>query len=131
MPGTYIKGLTGSITLPGGVGGSLNSITINGGLELVDVSSFGDGTYRVRTTLLRDLSGTAAGFMTQEFNPGILTSSDVPASMTIVFKSGYTITASVLVGSITSEVRYDGVNVVSFAWANAGGSTPSGTWNGS
>ncbi len=131
---TVLKGLTGAVTLPhdengNAIGGKLNAIDISGGQELADISSFGGTGWRERTGLLKDLAGSASGFLAQELSPGFDTISDTAGTMTVVFKTGYQAVFPAIIGQIQSQMRYDGVSTVNFQWVQSG--APTITWVGS
>lgn len=128
---SVITGLTGSITLPSEVGTQrLNSVSINGGQALADISAYGGNGWVDRIGLIQDLSGSAAGFLVDgsSNNPGFGNLTPGGSTMTILFKTGCSISFPAIIGNIRIVGSYEGLNILTFDWAKGIG-TPTVSWS--
>ena len=127
-----IVGLTGSILLPNMTGNLdqwIASIDINTGAELLDVSHYGGPLYRQRVTGLKDLAGSATGFLTKgntNSNPFIIPGTS--GTMTITFDSGCTISFQAVIGNVRVVGQFAGLNIVTFSWAYDDSENPTTAW---
>jgi hypothetical protein len=120
---SIITGLTGSVTLPNSGSQALASVSLSIGKDLADVSHFGGNGWRERIALLKDLAGTAAGFLTYNAagtNPYDLIDG-AEASMVITFATGCSITFVAVIGNFSIQNSYDGVAIISFSFSKGSG----------
>lgn len=133
MPNKVITGLTGSILLPTEANVQrLNSVSINGGQALADISAYGGNGWVERVGLIKDLNGSAAGFLTDGNGatggkPPLDTVTPEGGAMTITFNTLYTIAFTAIIGNIRIVGSYEGLNLITFDWSKGIG-VPVVTW---
>ena len=125
MSATAIDGLTGVITLPGGLIQFISSITITTGSDLLDVSHYGGLGWRSRIAGIKDLAGQCVCFMTtgNGTNSSPFGISTVPSSMTILYATGCSITFNAIIGNTQVVGEYQGLNIVTFSYSHSGDGT--------
>lgn len=129
MANTVIVGLTGSISLPGLPNQLISQVSILTGGELLDTSSYSGSGWRTRVVGIRDLSGSAVGYLSEGAsgtNP--FTAPTTTGTMTIVFQSGCQISFQAVIGNIQLVGNYTGLNIVTFNWAYNDTVAPVTSW---
>ena len=128
---TYANPLGGNIVFANGYAQYYHTITTSGGQTLLDVSAFGGTGYHVFIPGLKNLSGSATGYLstaadanpwgTDAFSCGILT---------ITYDVGCSISFNALVGQSTVTQNYDGKVEITTTWAYSDTAPPIVTWAG-
>ena len=129
MANTAIVGLTGSISMPGLANQLISQVSILTGAELLDVSSYGGPGWRQRVCGIKDLSGSAVGFLSEGAsgtNP--FTAPTTSGTMTIVFQSGCQISFNAVIGNIQIVGQYQGLNITTFNWSYDDTVAPTVSW---
>lgn len=130
---TVIVGLTGTVVLKDSVGATvtqrLGSIQVNTGKALFDVSAYGEEGWVERVHGIKDLAGSAAGFLTKGTtgaDPFSLV--DDVATMVITYDTNCYISFPAVIGNVQVSSSYSGLNIVTFDWAKATGAAPAVNW---
>jgi hypothetical protein len=122
--------INGSIALPNSYVQNFHQIVTRTGQVLLDVSAFGGTGWRSRITGLKDMSGTATGYLSggTDSNPGF-SGAFTAGSMTVTFDVGCSVTFNAYIGSQTISQNYDGKDEISVEFAYAdNGTPPTFTW---
>jgi len=132
MAQSVIIGLQGAVSFKTGATEQtqrLASISISTGQALFDVSAYGEEGWVERVNGIKDLAGSAAGFLVMGAagnNPfDFVTDVD---TLAITFATGCTVTFPCVIGNVRIEGAYSGLNVVTFDWAKAQGAAPTIAW---
>lgn len=127
---TYANPLAGSIVFADGFQQYYHTIVTSGGQTLLDVSAFGGTGYHVFIPGLKNLSGSATGYLStnQAANPW---GPDAFAcgQLTIHYDVGCSISFLALVGQSTITQNYDGKVEITTTWAYSDTATPTILWN--
>ena len=125
----YANPLNGNIVFANGYTQYFHTITVSGGQTLLDVSAFGGNGYHVFIPGLKNLSGSATGYLkdaagsnpwgTDAFSCGLIT---------ITYDTGMTIAFNAIVGQTTTTQNYDGKVEVTTTWAFSDQNPPTITW---